>query len=40
MPENGYYRFRQVLGRDRGFLVVTVFGPMSRQGFNVLRHGS
>ena len=41
--------FGQVLGRDRGFLVVKEFlvlcrdkvsSPMSRQGFSVSRHGS
>ena len=32
--QDGYIRFRQFLGRDRDS------GPMSRQGFPVLRHGS
>ena len=37
----GYCRFGQVLGRDRGFLVVTEFsGIVLRQGFPVSRHGS
>ena len=35
----GYFRFRQVLGCDRGSLVAIEFGPMSRQGFPVSQHG-
>ena len=30
MPEKGYYRCGQVLGRDRGFLVATEFLVLCR----------
>ena len=38
--QKGYYKFGLVLGRNRGFLIDRVSGPMSRQGFPVSRHGS